>query len=92
MLLMSLLSDLVIRNSIFSDVFSFGCIVYELYSGESPFNAYSLEDYLRKIQDRDIEWAETVPPKISYLVKKCLVFEQNDRPHILEIADFLEAL
>ncbi|CAI2362756.1 unnamed protein product [Moneuplotes crassus] len=78
--------------STFSDVFSFGCLMYELYTGEPAFEASCLEDYLRQIQEKDIQWNDDIPPRISYLVKKCVAYEHVDRPHILEIADFLEAL
>jgi len=79
-------------SSIFSDIFSLGCLIYELYTGEQAFVARDTDEYLRKIQERDIEWSEKLPPKIAYLVKKWLVYQHYDRPHILEIADFLEAL
>lgn len=58
------------QKSIFSDIFSFGCLVFELYTGEKAYVATDLDEYLRKVQDRDIQWSDKIPPKISYLVKK----------------------
>ena len=67
------------QMSIFTDIFAFGCLVYEIYS-------------CNQVKDGSLEFSEKLPPKISYLVKKWLSYEPTDRPHILEIADFLEAL
>ena len=77
---------------IFNLSISLGCIIYEIYTGDKPYFANDLDEYLQKVKDRDIEWNEKLPPKISYLIKKWLSYEHNERPHILEIADFLEAL
>ena len=49
---------------------SLGCIIYEIYTGDKPFVADDLDEYLQKVQDRDIQWDEKLPPKISYLIKK----------------------
>lgn len=71
-----------------------GIILYELFSnGEKPFsNVKSLADYLKKIENRDIDWNELIPHKMQQVIKKCLNLDPFQRPHIIEIADFIGAL
>ena len=73
------------------DVWSLGCIVYQLLSGTTPFEASTLGTLNAKILKQkvvfcEIEWAN-VSKKAKNFIKKCLDKDQNRRPSIKELLD-----
>jgi eukaryotic-like serine/threonine-protein kinase len=59
-----------------SDVFSFGCVLYEMLARQRLFRGQSIADSLDAIQHREPDWSllpAEVPPGIRLLVKRCLM-------------------
>jgi eukaryotic-like serine/threonine-protein kinase len=81
-----------------TDVWSFGCVLFEMLTGASPFSASTASDIIAAILKREPEWnglpADT-PRSIERLLKRCLVKDQALRLRDmgdaqLEIADALD--
>ena len=71
-----------------TDVWAFGCVVYEMLTGQQAFGGEDVTDVLVRIIERDPDLtalpAET-PPALRRLLRRCLV---KDRRHRLsDIAD-----
>ena len=66
-----------------SDVFSFGCVLYELAAGRRAFQGDSTVDTLHKIIHADPqplrEIRADVPPELARIVRKTLAKEPDDR-------------
>jgi len=70
-----------------SDIWSFGCVLYELLSGRRAFERADLPGTLRAVLADDPDWTalERASPSIQRLVRRCL---QKDRTRRLaDIAD-----
>jgi serine/threonine-protein kinase len=78
-----------------ADVWAFGCVLYELLTGRSPFRGDTMADTLSHVLHREPNWAAlpaATPPPLRTLLRRCLEKNPQDRlPHIgsarLEIAD-----
>lgn len=65
-----------------SDIFSFGCVLYELLSRMQPFPAPGVADYLGAVLHREPDWAvlpPTVPVRIRELLADCLAKDRKQR-------------
>jgi serine/threonine protein kinase/Tol biopolymer transport system component len=64
-----------------SDVFSFGCIVYQAIAGRGPFDADSMIDTLHNIVHATPEpLPPDTPAPLAELTRACLAKEPEDRP------------
>src|SRR5262249_22926562 len=82
-----------------ADLWSFGCVLFEMLSGRQPFEGETISDVLAKIIERDPDWTAlpaTTPPAIQKLLRRCL--EKDPRRRLdsaavarLEIEDALAA-
>ncbi len=74
-----------------TDIYSFGCMLYELNSGKLPFTGVSPEDLLRKHLHAPIPVLsganKNVTPDFSDLVGKMMSKAPNDRPDSMD--DFI---
>jgi serine/threonine-protein kinase len=78
-----------------SDVWSFGCVLFECFTGRAPFEGATVTDLLAKIIERDPDWAMLpagTPPRVREILKRCLRKEADERPRDirdvrLELAD-----
>jgi Tol biopolymer transport system component len=70
-----------------SDIWAFGCVLYELLAGRHPFASASRPDQIEAILDREPAWRtlDGVPVKLRDLVKRCLRKDPAQRLH--HIAD-----
>jgi len=85
-------ADLVCEQS---DVYSFGCILFEILTGERPFEARLavelLKSHLIDTPRRASEVARRpVPAALDDLIADCLAKEADDRPTMAEVAARLE--
>ena len=69
-----------------SDIFSFGCVLYEMLTGRQTFPGDTVSDVLASILAREPD-LRAVPrnlnPKIEELIRRCLVKNRKDRLHAI---------
>jgi Tol biopolymer transport system component len=67
-----------------SDIFSFGCVLYEMLTGAQPFPGETTTDSLGAILHREPTWAMLppgTPPRIRELLTNCLAKDRRNRLH-----------
>jgi eukaryotic-like serine/threonine-protein kinase len=65
-----------------SDIFAFGCVLYEMLSGRKPFRGETLTDVIASVLAREPDLALLPPnlhPRISELIRRFLVKEARNR-------------
>ena len=71
-----------------ADIWSFGCVVYEMLSGRSAFARSTTADTVAAVLECELDWNDVppaMPPSLARLVRRCL---QKDRAQRLrDIAD-----
>ncbi|KAL9654234.1 hypothetical protein ABK040_010266 [Willaertia magna] len=61
------------------DWWAFGCIIYEIFTGKSPFHSNSMAVTCQKIVDRDIYWPKTLPSDAKDLINGLLTVDPDKR-------------
>ncbi len=82
-----------------TDIWSFGCVLYEMLTGATPFGGETIPDSLAKVLESEPDWEllpAEVPVAIRKLLKRCLHKEKRQRLQDaidarLEIEDALAA-
>ncbi len=67
-----------------SDIFSFGCVLYEMLTGAGPFPGETVTDSLGAILHREPDWAllpPQTPARVRELIRNCLVKDRRNRLH-----------
>ncbi len=77
-----------------SDVWAFGCVLYEMLTGKRPFGGDEVSDTLASVLKEEPDWTalpSTVPPAIRTLVQRCLVKDRHRRVADIAAAQFVLA-
>jgi hypothetical protein len=71
-----------------TDIWAFGCVLFELLTGRPAFQGETVTDILAAVVERDPDWAalpSTVPLKIYELLRRCL--QKDARHRLRDIGD-----
>ncbi|MCH7960201.1 MAG: serine/threonine protein kinase, partial [Candidatus Hydrogenedentes bacterium] len=71
-----------------TDIWAFGCCLYEALTGSTPFPGETMTDIFAAILERDPDWGalpDSVPREVRRLLRHCL--EKNPRERLRDIAD-----
>jgi serine/threonine protein kinase/Tol biopolymer transport system component len=65
-----------------TDIWAFGCVLYELLTGEQAFQGDTLSDCMAAVLEREPDWQAlpaSIPAKIRGLLRRCLQKELRSR-------------
>jgi Tol biopolymer transport system component len=65
-----------------TDIWSFGCLLYECLCGKPVFEGETVSDLLARILEREPDWAAIparVPARVRDLIKRCLIKDPKQR-------------
>ena len=71
-----------------SDIWSFGCLLYEMLAGKRAFSGVNVVDILAAIVTEDPDWdalPRSVPRDVRGLVERCLDKRPEHRPEIFDV-------
>jgi len=71
-----------------TDVWAFGCVVYEMLAGRKAFSGGTVSDILAAVLEREPDWSAlpaATPPNVRRLLERCL--EKDCRRRLHDIAD-----
>jgi serine/threonine protein kinase len=81
------------KNSAASDVYSFGIILYEVYSRRIPYEGEDFNETMRQICDPAINkrppFPKSMPPEVESLMAACTNADPTQRPTFRDIDDKL---
>ena len=71
-----------------TDIWAFGCVLFEMLCGQRPFDGKSAADTRARILEREPDWSllpANTPPSIRTLLQRCL--RKNPEQRLHDIAD-----
>ncbi|CEF49020.1 unnamed protein product [uncultured bacterium] len=74
-----------------SDIWAFGCVLYEMLTGRRPFDGEDVSDTLAAVLRGEPDWTPLprhLPPAIRLLVQQCLAKDRRQRVGDIAVAQF----
>jgi eukaryotic-like serine/threonine-protein kinase len=74
-----------------SDIWSFGCVLYEMITGRQAFDGEDVADTLGRVLQREPDWRllpDATPASLQRLVVRCLEKDRNKRLSQIAVAAF----
>ena len=71
-----------------TDIWAFGCVLYEMLTGAATFAGDTTTDVLAAVIQREPDWSRLpsgLPPRIASLLRRCL--QRNPKDRLRDIAD-----
>ena len=71
-----------------TDIWSFGCVLYECLTGDLAFQGETVSDTIAKILERPMDWTalpKQTPPRLRELLERCL--ERDPKRRLRDIGD-----
>ncbi len=71
-----------------TDIWAFGCVLYEVLAGKQAFSGHTIADVLAAILERDPDWSALpahTPSTVRRIVKRCL--EKDPRGRLRDVGD-----
>jgi Tol biopolymer transport system component len=71
-----------------TDIWAFGCVLYEMLTGRAAFACDTITDTLAAILEREPDWSvlpETTPPEVRRLLRRCV--DKNPTRRLRDVAD-----
>jgi eukaryotic-like serine/threonine-protein kinase len=71
-----------------TDIWAFGCVVYEMVVGRPAFAAATTADTIAAVMERPVKWAAIppdVPPVVARVLRRCL--QRDPKQRLRDIAD-----
>ena len=65
-----------------TDIWAFGCVLYEMLSGRAAFGGDTTSDSIARVLEREPDWSglpETTPPQVRRLLQRCLTKDSKQR-------------
>src|SRR5262245_38221656 len=65
-----------------TDIWSFGCVLYEMLTGRQLFSGETVSDMIAKILEREPDWSKLptdTPPRVRELLRRCLDKDPKQR-------------
>ena len=65
-----------------TDIWSFGCVLYEMLTGRRVYDGETVSDMVARILEREPDWnalPAATPPRLAALLRRCLVKDAKQR-------------
>ena len=65
-----------------TDIWSFGCVLYEMLSGRRAYDGETVSDMVARILEREPDWSAlpaATPPRLAALLRRCMTKDAKQR-------------
>ncbi len=72
-----------------TDIWAFGCVLYEMLTGRRAFDGDDVTDVLARVLERDVDLRAipvSVPPAVRRLLRRCFAKDRRERLSGIEVA------